>query len=47
MAITVQVEAVGYFRMVDTVAFNNRHSLTFCSSGNYALERKDILPEGK
>jgi len=41
MATTIQVEAVGYFRMVDTLALNNRHSL------DCALERKGILPKGE
>ena len=31
---TIQVEAVGYFQMVDIVALNNWHSRTFCSNGD-------------
>src|SRR2546426_9450147 len=31
MATTIQVEAVGYFRMVGTLALNDRYSLTFRS----------------
>ena len=47
MATTIQVEAVGYFRMVDTLALNNRYILAFCSNGNYDLERRGILAKGK
>jgi len=41
MATTIQVEAVNYFQMVDTLGLNNRHSL------DCALERKGILPKGE
>jgi hypothetical protein len=36
MATTIQAEAVSYFLMVDTLALNNRHNLTFYSSGRAA-----------
>jgi hypothetical protein len=37
MVTTIQVEAVGYFQMADTLDLNNRLSLTFCSSGTRCL----------